>query len=580
MEASILIGLLGAGYFLNSSNDNRNPVDKNVDKSVNFPSMENQYESDHFNQSQEKLMKLASENYEESQKHSNIINNQNILNHNNTIDSELSDYTYSNSSGAFISDKEFLKNDQGIEAFPYYSKPPSNINFNDSRVMNQHQGGGRNEFYKNKTETSNFGDAFKNNSGNVFGTTFNSHTADHSRYEPGLNRTNELPFSQERITPIDQKSNFSRETGEMISQRSNIDNTRTLTNPKLSYGGKILAGKGHEQRGKQSDVFKHNPETFYDNNPDKWFVTNGAFLARSERPTQILPETNRKFFNKQEFGPVAPAVQENAEFRPNFKKSLKQQLGSDTSRNVGSEVPSLGNELQQQGYRNIPNERQVTELRTYDSNLKTEVSNQKNRIIDPIKKTIKQTTITPANNGYLGNNIDSSTQRQHDSVKVTKKQSTIKSANNGYLRGYQQLTLKPEEAPEWTTKDTTHFDYTGNAGGIIKGNMQHDNFMNAQTNPTKEIISQGREPTLNNVKIVNGSDTMNIDVKKINNDYINHRLNGVDKVYGELPEEPTCKTTTAKDRLDDSSIADRIDPSLLDPFRQNPFTQPLTSFSY
>ena len=52
------------------------------------------------------------------------------------------------------------------------------------------------------------------------------------------------------------------------------------------------------------------------------------------------------------------------------------------------------------------------------------------------------------------------------------------------------------------------------------------------------------------------------------------------KVYGELPEEPTCKTTTAKDRLDDSSIADRIDPSLLDPFRQNPFTQPLTSFSY
>ena len=53
-------------------------------------------------------------------------------------------------------------------------------------------------FIEIKSETSNFGDAFQQNSGNVFGTTFDSHTADLSRYEPGLRRTNELPFSQER----------------------------------------------------------------------------------------------------------------------------------------------------------------------------------------------------------------------------------------------------------------------------------------------------------------------------------------------------------------------------------------------
>ena len=100
--------------------------------------------------------------------------------------------------------------------------------------------------------------------------------------------------------------------------------------------------------------------------------------------------------------------------------------------------------------------------------------------------------------------VDAFTQLQYDSVKVTKKQTTMESANNGYIRGYQQLTLKPFEAPEWTTKDTTHFDYTGNAGGYVKGNMQQENFMNAETNPTKEIISQGRAPTLNNVKVVNG----------------------------------------------------------------------------
>ena len=57
MEATILVGLLGAGYFLNS-NDEKTPVSKNVDKTINLPSMENQYESDHYNQTQETLMKL------------------------------------------------------------------------------------------------------------------------------------------------------------------------------------------------------------------------------------------------------------------------------------------------------------------------------------------------------------------------------------------------------------------------------------------------------------------------------------------------------------------------------------------
>jgi len=35
-----------------------------------------------------------------------------------------------------------------------------------------------------------------------------------------------------------------------------------------------------------------------------------------------------------------------------------------------------------------------------------------------------------------------------------------------------------------------------------------------------------------------------------------------------------------KDRLDDEKIAIRIDPSLLNPFKNNPYTQSLESFAY
>ena len=103
----------------------------------------------------------------------------------------------------------------------------------------------------------------------------------------------------------------------MISQRSTVDNTRTLTNPKLSYGGKILAGKGHEQRGKQGDVYKHHPETYYDNNPDKWFVTNGVFLADLKEPVKCYQiQTENILINKNH---ITIAVQENAELDLTFK---------------------------------------------------------------------------------------------------------------------------------------------------------------------------------------------------------------------------------------------------------------------
>ena len=124
------------------------------------------------------------------------------------------------------------------------------------------------------------------------------------------------------------------------------------------------------------------------------------------------------------------------------------------------------------------------------------------------------------------------------------------------------------------------FDYMGVAGGAQKGEMEKQNYMNAETNPTKEIISQGRDPTQNNVKIANGMDTVNMEINKLDYDYMNHRGNAVEKVYQRPQNDSNGEITTMKDRLEDDSIATRIDPSLLNPFRNNPLTQSLESFAY
>ena len=85
-----------------------------------------------------------------------------------------------------------------------------------------------------------------------------------------------------------------------------------------------------------------------------------------------------------------------------------------------------------------------------------------------------------------------------------------------------------------------------------------------------------------NTKLMNGMDTLNVDIKKIESDYFNPRINNLDKVYQEIPteQEDVREYTQEKDTLDNVKLADRLDPGMLDPFKQNPYTQSLSSFSY
>ena len=62
--------------------------------------------------------------------------------------------------------------------------------------------------------------------------------------------------------------------------------------------------------------------------------------------------------------------------------------------------------------------------------------------------------------------------------------------------------------------------------------------------------------------------------------YFNPRINNVDKVYQEIPTDNTCEYTQEKDTLDNVKLSDRLDPTMLDPFKQNPYTQSLASFAY
>ena len=595
MEVAILSGLVGLGYLFNENNKDNNPVNTSVKNDAATPNGDNIYDSEFYNEADKTIRTLAKDNFESSHEEgSNVINTQKLdrigsdlynpplsdtSNELEELKERFDNYVFSNASGSYISNDSFTKNDQGIGMSPYFSgSAPTNEGLENSRTLSMHQGGNDAEFHRSKKETSNF---FPLEKQQVFGNTFGEGMGDKGRYDSGILKTNQLPFTQENVSQIDTKSDLNQEIARMIADKTNIDNLRAESNPKLTHKGKILSGKNlTESRGKQGQMFQHNPDTFYENTSDKWLVTTGATIEKTQRPIEIIPETNRSVINHQPIGSAAPVNFEGQEKRASVRKPMRNQLGTDTIRNTGGGVSAIATEMHQKGYRAPPNERDITTLRNHQSNLKGGYNARTMDIQDNIKKTVKQTTLNPKNNGFMNNVTLNTTMGIQDDVKKTKKQTTIESKNNGYITGGYEKNPSPYEVPDTTMKDTTMFDYMGVAGGVQKGEMEKQNYMNAETNPTKEIISQGRDPTQNNVKIANGMDTVNMEINKLDYDYMNHRGNAVERVYQRPQNNSNGDITTMKDRLEDDSIATRIDPSLLNPFRNNPLTQSLESFAY
>jgi len=551
MEGIILLGLAGAGYLINKDNkeDNKHRLETNVRPPVFQNSNSSIYDLNNVADAQNYEQRLVKDNFKKT-----LDPQSNMVSHFDARNKEIehkSKGVIEGIDGSFLTPDQFMTNDQGIRISPYFrGEGPASINFDDPRALRQHQGGFESEFYKNKREHNLNLPPQKNVNGNVFGQSDTGPAMNQARYIPGMYKTDERPFEQERVPHIDQNSPINRDIGEIFAQRNSVENRRALSNQRVSFGSRVIAGKGIDGRGKQGQVFKHLPDKDYKQSPDQWLVTTGAIDANSLRPAQIIPDTNRQFLNRQELGPAGSTAYVAEGKRPMFKKTDKQQLAADTIRNASGTQIFIDSDHQQSSYKVYPNEREVTEERTYEGNITSLVSAETTQLQDNIKPTIKETTISPANpNGF--------------SAPVT-----------------QVPEQRLQDKPKTSKKETVLFEYTGGATASTQQEMAQDQYFRADLNPNKEIISQGRSPTTESVKLVNGIDTINMDIKKIEDDYFNHRINGVTNVFQEIPTDNTCRFTRDKDTLDNNKLSHRIEGDLLDPFKHNPYTHSLHSFAY
>ena len=413
-----------------------------------------------------------------------------------------------------------LANDWGISPQPNISSDGLNFNEFDGLGPNSYTYDIDDGTYIKKKEVkSMFAPSMTSN---VFGQNHEGIHTDTDRYDPGRYRNFERPTERQHIAPIDEKSRESRNIGNLIAARGHIDNIRSEVNKKDNYKGRIKAGKSiTENRAIQAPVDKNRPYRDYQNTPERYFTSVTDTKPRIE-PTNLLKFTNRSIFNNNMITNAKTYIS-NPEETQSIQMSHRQQLDTSNGRNfVGNNTQQNFYDYDKLGYRVYPNEREVT------------------------SENIERNNVTTYINKPL----------------------------IGYDSGGPSYLDKP------TAKQNTMYSDLLNPKTSINDNISRDNLYTYKTDPTKEILSTGREPTLSNVKLMSGADRFNTETKKLNDDYMTQYQTGITNVYSNISTSTDTKNTRDKDVLDNVKLSDRLSPDLLDPFRNNPLTKPLTSYAY
>ena len=210
---------------------------------------------------------------------------------------------------------------------------------------------------------------------------------------------------------------------------------------------------------------------------------------------------------------------------------------------------------------------------------------------DIAKTTTKETTLATDvmgnidkqghNTGYINEQatLDAPiTMRQTTSVQYTGNAGTKEKGKGAY-----QTTSV--QAPNTNRQFTSDVAYTGNAGnGGETKPMSYADVFNATMRSLREDVSKGRVPAMMPGAPNQGSGSVPVNMtthreSEENNNKLQDRSPQVDKIYNSLPQALPCSVTKNKIELPNNPLAKRLDPAILDSFRENPYTHPLDSAS-
>jgi hypothetical protein len=225
--------------------------------------------------------------------------------------------------------------------------------------------------------------------------------------------------------------------------------------------------------------------------------------------------------------------------------------------------------------------RETLQRMDYEMNIASAV--RKGTIYDPediARRTMKETLTDKTRDGNIGG-VEGTGDYKTTEFVAPNTQKQFLSDNDYYgtaartnADGYIVANV---EAPNTHKQFLSDNDYYGVAeAGANKAQTSYDNMYNAHISSQKESVLEGREPTQTGDKKFNGGECIALGHKKQECDQISTRYtNNIDKVSASTPEMDEHTLTRMKKTYGERD--DRLDPALLQAFKDNPYTKPLNS---
>lgn len=348
-----------------------------------------------------------------------------------------------------------------------------NMNMDTNRNIMENFTGTGIDNYREKQEVKSFFDVKDNLGGFVNGSPIFTQMNDlMSRYIPSDKRQGEAPVEKINVGPglaagfvATPSGGLNQANARDFVMPKDTNDLRAANKPKETYEGRVVNGLKFGTRGITATPKKYRPDTYYNNDPGRYFKNGGDIKAAALREKYCFP-ANGRMTSRSYYGTAGNKTNLKPYKIPAFKKSTKHNYMNPTPRNAARadawQVDPCNEkyvgDYGKNSIENVPNERQNTETRTVLNNITTNVK----KLIVPVQDFFRKTR----NENFIGNNRPDGNFKAampskptihdpEDVARTTIKETNIHNDHEGFLGGnVRHIVYDPNDVARTTIKET------------------------------------------------------------------------------------------------------------------------------
>jgi len=378
----------------------------------------------------------------------------------------------------------------------------------------------------------------------------------------------------------------------MMSRESwmpkSVDDLRAENKPRTTFdlnghqGPAIHPIKLQGPNNKIGVVEKHLPEKTFESGPTRWFTTTGVEQAPPIRSTHVIPMENRIDTTREYYGSGSNTQNGQATYtNPDYEETKRQSLSALPLTNASASGTNYAN----------PSDYGVNSYNILQNNRTTQQKSQefggvygmakaaitpildifrptrKENVIGNLRETGNVNGLTPVGHIYNSN----------DKTKVTNREMTTEKIDLNYVnvqgQNYRGDGYKVSQQQNYDNqRTTTNKEYIGTGGNNNQGQRLYNNAYAQQNNVNKTYESRANQGNMSLFNNYNNSTTArNDNILKQNRQLVTN--NGLSII----PSADFIGELNGKQSYDLNYNNARLDESLLSAFKNNPYTQSLTS---